>query len=62
MRVFEVWMAEGVLVSMVKMSSADMSGLWSSEQGTIDMEMEGLLVLVGCWRVEGLPELERGLM
>lgn len=42
-RVFGARVAGGVLSSRVKVSvisSADMSGLWSSEQGTTDMEME----------------------
>ncbi len=64
-RVFEARVAGGVLDSRLKasvISSADMWGLWSSEQGTTDMERERPWVLVGWVGVEGLPELEGGLM
>lgn len=65
MRVFEGRVAGGVLGSRAKVSvisSADMLGLLSSEQGTTDMEMERPWTLVGCRGVEGLPEPEAGLM
>lgn len=64
-RVFEARAVGGVLGSRVKVSvisSGDMYGLCSFEQGTTDMEMERPWVLVGCRGVEGLSELERGLV
>lgn len=60
-RVFEAHVTGGVVGSRVKVSfisSSDMYGLCSFEQGTTDMEMERPWVLVGCRGVEGLPELE----
>lgn len=42
-RVFKARVAGGVFGSRVKasaISSADMQGFWSTEQGTTDMEME----------------------
>lgn len=65
MRVFEARVAGGLLGSRVKVSaisSDNMIGLCSSVQGTTDMEMERLWVLVGCSRVERLPVLVWGLL
>lgn len=63
--VFGARVPRGVLGSKMNasaISSAGMLGLWSSEQGTTDMEMERPCALLGCSGVEGFLEPDDGLM
>lgn len=63
--VFETCVSEGVLDSKENgslMFSVGTVGLWSSEQGTTDIEMERPWLLLGFNEVKGLPELKEGLI
>lgn len=58
-RVLEFVCGVGSIMNTSLVSSA---ALWSSEQGAMETEMEGLRLLVGGRGVEGLPALEVVLM